>query len=328
MDRANISADPQRLASALSYLQQQGSPMMQEGMPQGQHMMPDGQPMPDQMMPPQQMMPDQMMPPLQAADMGRGGDTTVGHLTPGEVVVPVDLQTPQLMAALMEALGPDFGRYQVGGDDDSINPQTGMPEFGYDDGGYGSESNPGGGVSGANTGGFGSAGGDYGPSEGASWGPSNPDAQGNSQYGSNVFGMTPTGVGMDYGSEFGTTPYERSVYGNDYGFPGSRHMGGGSFSYNPSTREMAYNSGFGAPKESFGGMNFMGFGIGERTNPFTNQTQYTGTFNPGSLVGGLLGGAINPIGGMAAGYLGGKMTDTRFGNFAPPSPFLENDKNG
>ena len=52
MDRANLSADPQRLASALSYLQQQGSPMMQEGMPQGQHMMPDGQPMPDQMMPP------------------------------------------------------------------------------------------------------------------------------------------------------------------------------------------------------------------------------------------------------------------------------------
>lgn len=188
MDRANLSADPQRLASALSYLQQQGSPMMQEGMPQGQHMMPDGQPMPDDMMPPQQMMPDQMMPPPQAADMGRNGDTTVGHLTPGEVVVPVDLQTPQLMAALMEALGPDFGRYQVGGDDDSINPQTGMPEFGYDDGGYGSESNPGGGVSGADTGGFGSAGGDYGPGEGNSWGPSNPDAQGNSQYGSNVFG--------------------------------------------------------------------------------------------------------------------------------------------
>ena len=170
MDRANLSADPQRLASALSYLQQQGSPMMQEGMPQGQHMMPDGQPMPDQ-----------MMPPPQAADMGRGGDTTVGHLTPGEVVVPVDLQTPQLMAALMEALGPDFGRYQVGGDDDSINPQTGMPEFGYDDGGYGSESNPGGGVSGADTGGFGSAGGN-------DYGPSNPDAQGNSQYGSSVFG--------------------------------------------------------------------------------------------------------------------------------------------
>jgi len=181
MDRANLSADPQRLASALSYLQQQGSPMMQEGMPQGQHMMPDGQPMPDDMMPPQQMMPDQMMPPPQAADMGRNGDTTVGHLTPGEVVVPVDLQTPQLMAALMEALGPDFGRYQVGGDDDSINPQTGMPEFGYDDGGYGSESNPGGGVSGADTGGFGSAGGN-------DYGPSNPDAQGNSQYGSNVFG--------------------------------------------------------------------------------------------------------------------------------------------
>lgn len=166
MDRANLSAGPQRLASALSYLQQQGSPMM-----------PDGQPMPDQ-----------MMPPPQAADMGRGGDTTVGHLTPGEVVVPVDLQTPQLMAALMEALGPDFGRYQVGGEDDSINPQTGMPEFSYDDTRRDEDPNTGGGPSGASTGGFGSVGGDWGPGEGNSWGPSNPDAQGHSQYGSDVFG--------------------------------------------------------------------------------------------------------------------------------------------
>ena len=222
MERANLSADPQRLASALSYLQQQqpqqGSPMMQEGMPQGgQHMMPDGQPMPDQMMPPQQMMPDQMMPPPQAADMGRRGDTTVGHLTPGEVVVPVDLQTPQLMAALMEALGPDFGRYQVGGEDDSINPQTGMPEFGYDDGGYGSESNPGGGVSGADTGGFGSAGGDYGPGEGKSWGPSNPDAQGNSQYGSSVFGnmfgeAPDPSIEDDMGNARYGTAYDRRSY--------------------------------------------------------------------------------------------------------------------
>ena len=197
MDRANLSADPQRLASALSYLQQQGFPMMQEGMPQGQHMMPDGQPMPDQ-----------MMPPPQAADMGRGGDTTVGHLTPGEVVVPVDLQTPQLMAALMEALGPDFGRYQVGGEDDSINPQTGMPEFSYDDTRRDEDPNTGGGPSGASTGGFGSAGGDWGPGEGKSWGPSNPDAQGTSQYGGNyVDGRFQVGDGgFGFGSMFGNEP--------------------------------------------------------------------------------------------------------------------------
>jgi hypothetical protein len=209
MDRANLSADPQRLASALSYLQQQGSPMMQEGMPQGQHMMPDGQLMPDDMMPPQQMMPDQMMPPPQAADMGRNGDTTVGHLTPGEVVVPVDLQTPQLMAALMEALGPDFGRYQVGGSDDSINPQTGMPEFYASDD---SDTNRSGGTTGADpsndgrndSGSYG--GGGFGPSDG-SWGPQNADAMGNSQYGGTYDADGRYQVGSNvFGSLFNSDP--------------------------------------------------------------------------------------------------------------------------
>src|SRR5947207_4021706 len=37
------------------------------------------------------------------ARAGRGSDTTVGHLTPGEVVIPKRLQTPEVMAALARA---------------------------------------------------------------------------------------------------------------------------------------------------------------------------------------------------------------------------------
>lgn len=243
------------------------------------------------------------------AQQGRKGDTQVGHLTPGELIIPDAIlnSIPGLADMVAQAFakaGADIEQYRVGGEGDSINPATGVPEYGYDDGGYGSESNPGGGVSGSDTGGFGSAGGDYGPSSDGGWGPSSePSAP---------------GAGMDYGAEFGTTPTERAAFGKDYGLPGAQNMGGGSYSYDPNTRGFSYNDGFGAPKESFGGMNFFGLGIGERTNPFTNQTQHVGTFNPGSLIGGLVGGALGPLGGMAGGYLGGKMTDTRYGNFADP----------
>ena len=289
MDRANLSADPQRLASALSYLQQQGFPMMQEGMPQGQHMMPDGQPMPDQMMPPQQ-----------AADMGRGGDTTVGHLTPGEVVVPVDLQTPQLMAALMEALGPDFGRYQVGGEDDSINPQTGMPEFGYDDTRSDEDSNTGGGPSGASTGGFGSAGGDYGPGEGNSWGPSNPDAQGNSQYGSNVFGsMFGEAPDPSIEDDMGNARYGTAYDRRSYALPANQQLND-----TPSQRqinnamESVHGGGF------MGSLGRFGEGLLGGTRSFAampdGQYGVRHSINPGAGLGMALGGLPGLAVGLAS----------------------------
>lgn len=65
--------------------------------------------------------------------MGRGGDTELGHLTPGEVVVPDSvLRQPGVRRGLMSGFrraGRDWGQYEVGGMDDSRNPMTGMREY-------------------------------------------------------------------------------------------------------------------------------------------------------------------------------------------------------
>jgi hypothetical protein len=67
---------------------------------------------------------------------GRGGDVVMGHLTPGEVVIPVDLaEDPDFMRVLQDAFDSyeiDVSQYTVGSEDNSINPDTGYPEFGYD----------------------------------------------------------------------------------------------------------------------------------------------------------------------------------------------------
>jgi len=63
---------------------------------------------------------------------GRGGDTEIAYMTPGEIVIPRSLQTPELMkelAAVARAHGVDFSRFIVGGAGNSINPDTGQAEF-------------------------------------------------------------------------------------------------------------------------------------------------------------------------------------------------------
>jgi hypothetical protein len=62
---------------------------------------------------------------------GRFGDTTVGHLTPGEVVIPRRI-AEQVESPLRQILGQRFGEFQVGGLDDKINPITGRKEFFHD----------------------------------------------------------------------------------------------------------------------------------------------------------------------------------------------------
>jgi hypothetical protein len=65
---------------------------------------------------------------------GRRGDTRVAHVTPGEFVVPRAMQTPELWAILQAAAlkaGIDPARLVVGSHRNSINPNTGQPEF-YD----------------------------------------------------------------------------------------------------------------------------------------------------------------------------------------------------
>ena len=89
------------------------------------------------------------------AGMGRRGDTEVGHLTRGEVVVPRDVlrrgDTRRQLSEGFDEAGAPMGRYIVGGMDDSRNPRTGLREFfgpgdsfGPGDGAGGGES-PGGG---------------------------------------------------------------------------------------------------------------------------------------------------------------------------------------
>ncbi|MEQ8510084.1 MAG: hypothetical protein RIB43_13845 [Rhodospirillaceae bacterium] len=63
---------------------------------------------------------------------GRGGDTELAHLTPGEVVVPRQLQTADVMSALQAAAmdaGVDVNQYTVGARENSLNPETGLKEF-------------------------------------------------------------------------------------------------------------------------------------------------------------------------------------------------------
>ena len=78
-------------------------------------------------------------PPLEAAmeegaEAGRGTDSLLGHLTPGEVVIPVNiLSIPGVMeslSAMFEEAEIDINQFTVGDEANSINPETGNPEFG------------------------------------------------------------------------------------------------------------------------------------------------------------------------------------------------------
>ncbi len=73
-----------------------------------------------------------------AAKKGRGGDSIMGHLAPGEMVVPPQIlnKYPKLRSALASAFMEnkvDPRRYLVGSKANSINPETGTREFGLFD---------------------------------------------------------------------------------------------------------------------------------------------------------------------------------------------------
>lgn len=76
----------------------------------------------------------------QLAAEGRGHDTEVAHVTPGEMVIPHLFQTPEVLAALSkvaDAHGVPLGRFRIGDARNSINPRTGAPEFIFDDSWHG-----------------------------------------------------------------------------------------------------------------------------------------------------------------------------------------------
>lgn len=66
------------------------------------------------------------------ANKGRNGDTEMAHVTPGEIVVPHSVQTPQLKSGLNQAFmraGVPMERYTVRGGASSRNPRTGNEEY-------------------------------------------------------------------------------------------------------------------------------------------------------------------------------------------------------
>jgi hypothetical protein len=63
---------------------------------------------------------------------GRYGDTEMAHVTPGEKVLPLSVQTPKVNKVVNEQfkkLGLSPERYTVKESENSINPETGEPEF-------------------------------------------------------------------------------------------------------------------------------------------------------------------------------------------------------
>ena len=75
------------------------------------------------------------------AEKGRGTDSVLGHLTPGEIVVPKEMTSdPAIKRALKNAfrrMDVDINQYVVGHESNSINPETGNPEFGLFGGAFG-----------------------------------------------------------------------------------------------------------------------------------------------------------------------------------------------
>lgn len=65
------------------------------------------------------------------ADKGENGDTVMGHLTPGEIIIPLPLVeklSPALKKAF-ELIKLDIEQYTVGHEKNSINEESGCPEF-------------------------------------------------------------------------------------------------------------------------------------------------------------------------------------------------------
>ena len=64
------------------------------------------------------------------ASMGRGGDSQLAHVMPGERMVPPGVMDDGMLDAAFVRAGLDPREYTVGNSQGSINPMTGMPEYG------------------------------------------------------------------------------------------------------------------------------------------------------------------------------------------------------
>lgn len=83
---------------------------------------------------PQGGQPGQNMTPQEMAAMGRAGDSLIAHLTPGEITIPKQIQSPELLAAIKAAFlkaGANPGQFVAGSPQASTNPNTGAEEFSF-----------------------------------------------------------------------------------------------------------------------------------------------------------------------------------------------------
>lgn len=76
----------------------------------------------------------------QAEDAGRGGDRFLGHLSPGDVVIPRGMMKEEWREFLRKHF--DVDTYTVGHKKNSLNPITGLPEFADGVGGGGFNDGP------------------------------------------------------------------------------------------------------------------------------------------------------------------------------------------
>jgi hypothetical protein len=70
--------------------------------------------------------------PQEMAHLGRYGDQVIAHLTPGEMTVPPEVQTPKIKHDLAQAfqhVGVSPAQFTAGSPASSINPNTGAPEY-------------------------------------------------------------------------------------------------------------------------------------------------------------------------------------------------------
>jgi hypothetical protein len=67
------------------------------------------------------------------AEKGRDGDEFMAHIAPGEIIVPpvISDELKEALYAEMRAAGIDPAQYEANGGEYSINPETGLPEFGF-----------------------------------------------------------------------------------------------------------------------------------------------------------------------------------------------------
>ena len=198
------------------------------------------------------------------AGLGRGGDTALAHLTPGEIVVPQSITElyPDLVGAISEAIrrrGRNPADFIVGAPQGPLNPHTGMEEFGLGgDGVGGGEAGDSPGGSGGSAGDGGGSGGDS-PSESNAPGTGGPGAPGGTDQG----GIGGTGVGGeggmgDTGAGFGQPggPSTLGPTGVDLGGQGDTGAGfgqpGGPVSLgpvgNPDRDREGFAGGPGAPR--------------------------------------------------------------------------------